>query len=244
MAVLTETLRCGATLAFGYGGLPLLARPILRSRDQTAARRLCIEHMARSRRLAGVSVDVSGRENIPDRGGYVLVYNQTSLVDDLGNTEVHWRHADRVVVAAEYGHLPLARRIACKLGVVLLRRGDRASTTHALHELTDALRRGGSVSMGAEGRLSPDGTVGHFKRGAFLIAIRAGAAVVPVAVHGGRDILPPGSLRMKPGTLRYRIGPPVGTDGLVEGDAPDLAEHARGLVEQLYGDAADLAPGD
>ena len=58
-----------------------------------------------------------------------------------------------------------------------------------------------------------------------------------MAVCGGRALMPPGTLRLRPGALRYRLGPPLPTTGLVEDDAPALAERARRAVAALAGEA-------
>jgi 1-acyl-sn-glycerol-3-phosphate acyltransferase len=110
---------------------------------------------------------------------------------------------------------------------VLLRRGNRVEVDRVLAALLAALRGGERVSMDPQGRISPDGTVCHFKRGAFLLAIRAGVPVVPVAVKGGSEILPPRSFRMRPGV------DPVGTTGLGEQDASALAESVQRTVSAL-----------
>lgn len=206
--------------------------------DRVAARAAAREHIVSARRHAGVELDVAPLPARESGRGFVLVYNQTSLADDLGNLEVLWQFADRSVMAAEYGLIPFFQAAAPTLGIVLLRRGDRAATETILARLVHWAAAREVVSMAAEGRLSPDGRVAHFKRGAFLIAIRAGVPVVPMAVYGGRRILRPGSLRLRSGTLRYRFGSPISITGLTEADAPALAESARQVVATLYEEAA------
>jgi 1-acyl-sn-glycerol-3-phosphate acyltransferase len=245
MGAAMQLARGLGTLGYFFGGAPLVAFRTARSSagDPASLRAPFRAHAARARRLAGISLDVCGEENVPPEP-YVLVYNQTSLVDDLGNIEVFWRMTNRNVMAAEYGLLPFVTAATRRLNVLLLRRGNRAVTDRALAELTDAAARGERISVGAEGRLSPDGEVGHFKRGAFLIAIRARVKVLPISVQGGREILAPGSLRLRPGVLRYRIGPPIETTGLDERAAPDLAESTRGRVAALYEDSRRQAARD
>jgi len=210
--------------------------------DRAAARALVLKHTTAARRHARVHLDVGA---LPSRrgigSGFVLVYNQTSIADDLGNLEALWQVADRSVLAAEYGRIPYFRAAARNLGIVLMQRGDRTSTEKTLADLAGWAAAGEVVSLGAEGRLSPDGEVAHFKRGAFVVAIRAGVPVVPMAVHGGRHILRPGSLRLRAGTLRYRVGAPISTQGLTEAEAPALAERARRVVATLFAEAARAA---
>ncbi len=122
-------------------------------------------HIERVRRRAGITLAVSGAENLPARGGFVLVYNQTSILDDLGNPEVLWTHGvDFSVVAAEYGQIPFVRRAAERTGILLLRRGNRRAAlpdwcSHRLRSLyrgasppacrTGSGGGGGSISAGA-----------------------------------------------------------------------------------------------
>jgi 1-acyl-sn-glycerol-3-phosphate acyltransferase len=213
--------------------LPLIARRAA-ALGKTEARALALDHAARARGRAGIEVVIEGADRIPRTGPFVLVYNEGSLVQDLANLEVLARFGvDWGVLAAEYGLIPFFKRAAPKWGVVLLRRGHRTEVERTLDELVAALRAGGRVSMAPQGRISPDGGVCHFKRGAFLIAIRAEVPVVPVGIRGGAAILRPGSLRMRPGVLRYRVGAPISVVGWSEAEAPELAEIARTEVERL-----------
>lgn len=222
-------------LARFFGAAPAVALRVARQAGgREAARAQVLAHAARVRQWAGITLAVAGEEHAAVKGGLVLVYNQTSLADDLGNLDVFWRLTDYNVLAAEYARIPFLTRAAERLGIILLRRGDRVAVDALLTRLARACADGARISMGAEGRLSPDGSVGHFKRGAFLVAIRAGVPVLPLAIQGGREILAPGALRCRPGVLRYRIGAPIPVDGYSEADAPALAERARDAVAALY----------
>jgi len=228
-----DIARTAGSLGSFFAGLPLVAwraAPL----GRTDARALAYAHAARARRRAGIELLIEGAERVPREGAFVLVYNEGSLVQDLANLEMLARlGVNQAVFAAEYGLIPFFRRAAPKWGVVLLRRGHPAEVARTLDELVAALRDGERVSMAPQGRISPDGGVCHFKRGAFLIAIRAGVPVVPVGVRGGAEILPPGSVRMRPGVLRYRVGAPLSVAGCSESDAPALAARAREVVEHL-----------
>jgi 1-acyl-sn-glycerol-3-phosphate acyltransferase len=234
MVSLLETLRGAAVLGRLFGTGPMVARRASRAGlDRAAAREIILRHVATVRRAARVELDLAPVPVRAPRSGFVLVYNQTSIADDLGNLEVLWQFTDFSVLAAEYGRIPYFGSAARRVGIVLMKRGDRQATDETLERLTGWAAGGAVVSLAAEGRLSPDGAVGHFKRGAFLVAIRAGVPVVPMAVSGGRSILPPGSLRLRPGVLTYRFGSPMSADGLSEDDAPALAEEARQAVARL-----------
>ncbi len=225
-----------ASLAHFYGLAPVVAcRCVLTARDRAQGRTLIRAHLARARRLAGVTLDLRGAENLPASGGFVLVYNQTSLADDMCDLEILWSLGlDLCVIAAEYTLFPFLRAAGECAGIVFLQRGKRAATDRALDQLASAASQGQRLAMAPEGRLSADGEVGHFKRGAFLVAIRARVPVIPMCVQGGREILAPRALRMQPGVQRYRIGQPIPTVEYSDARAPELAEYTRGVVAELY----------
>ena len=45
----------------------------------------------------------------------------------------------------------------------------------------------------------------------FVLALQAGVPIVPVAIRGGREVLPKGSLRARPGTIEVVFRTPVPT---------------------------------
>lgn len=62
-----------------------------------------------------------------------------------------------------------------------------------LEEARERLAAGLSVLVFPEGTRSRDGRVGRFHSGAFRIAARLGAPIVPIALLGTRDVVPPAS---------------------------------------------------
>jgi 1-acyl-sn-glycerol-3-phosphate acyltransferase len=96
-----------------------------------------------------------------------------------------------------------------------------------------ALRDGHSFLIFPEGTRSPTDALLPFKKGAFVLAIRGGAPVVPVAIIGARAAMPKGSRFIRPGTIRVRVGPPIETAGLTFDDRDRLMETTRREIERL-----------
>ena len=92
--------------------------------------------------------------------------------------------------------------------------------------------------MFPEGTRSRTGELLPFKKGAFILAIRAQAPVVPTAIYGAARAMRPGSPLIWPTTVRVHFGVPVETTGLQIGDRDDLAERVRNDVARLLADAA------
>jgi 1-acyl-sn-glycerol-3-phosphate acyltransferase len=77
---------------------------------------------------------------------------------------------------------------------------------------------------------SPDGTIGEFKDGAFIIAIASQVPIVPTAIHGTRRIWPPGRAAIHAGQVRVAAASPLPTTGLTRRDVAGLREQARDAI--------------
>ena len=97
--------------------------------------------------------------------------------------------------------------------------------------------RGISALIFPEGGRSPQ-EMREFREGAAYIAIKAGAPVVPVGLDGTRQILPMGSIHVKPGEVVLRIGQPVLTEALNIRDRHALTEQLQQRVAELAGATA------
>jgi 1-acyl-sn-glycerol-3-phosphate acyltransferase len=110
---------------------------------------------------------------------------------------------------------------------------DRSRPFRARRSLAAAARRlreGASLAAFPEGTRSPDGEVRPFKRGSFVLAMEAGAPVVPVSLAGVKRIVPRGLFSLRPGVVRLTLHPAIPTRGLAPEGAAGLAEEVRGLV--------------
>ena len=133
----------------------------------------------------------------------------------------------RMVAKRSLAHVPIfgwALRLA---GFVFIDRSNRESAIQTLDQAAKRLRRGTSIVVFAEGTRSRDGTLLPFKRGGFVMALKAGVPVVPVTIHGGGGILPKGSLRIRPGTIQVHFGVPVDTTGYTYESREALIEKVR-----------------
>ncbi|HOC43916.1 MAG TPA: lysophospholipid acyltransferase family protein [Thermoanaerobaculales bacterium] len=113
---------------------------------------------------------------------------------------------------------------------------DRVNRRLAGKMLSDTLRQvedGRSMLVFPEETYGPPGQLLPFQRGGFVFALRSRLDVLPVAVLGTRDALPPGVRRVAPTRLTVRFGEPIATSELAVGDRPLLAERTRAAIEHL-----------
>jgi 1-acyl-sn-glycerol-3-phosphate acyltransferase len=183
-----------------------------------------------------ISVEMDGPLPPPGRG-CVLCYNESSFPDLMAFMVAFLDHVDRAAAADLYKFFPFARAAFARIDFELVQRGNRAATDALITKMVEHIQSGERVAWGGEGRLSGIDGVRRFKVGASLIAIRAGAPVIPVVFHGGHRTMPLGSIRARPGTIRIRIGKPILTSGLTEADARAFADKLQNTLSEMYANA-------
>jgi 1-acyl-sn-glycerol-3-phosphate acyltransferase len=93
-----------------------------------------------------------------------------------------------------------------------------------------ALTGNNSVLIYVEGTRSKDGKLQPLKKGGFHIALLSGMPIVPVRISGSHDVIPPGSLRVRPGRVVVELFEPIPTKGKTEADVPGLMARVRSAL--------------
>ena len=81
-----------------------------------------------------------------------------------------------------------------------------------------------------EGTRSRDGHLLPFKRGTFVMAIRAGVPVVPVSLAGTQELMRKGDWRIYPGEVVVKFGPAVDASEYKIEQREELRQIVQGLV--------------
>jgi 1-acyl-sn-glycerol-3-phosphate acyltransferase len=91
-----------------------------------------------------------------------------------------------------------------------------------------------------EGTRSEDGTIGPFKKGSNLLAVRAKVPMVPVTIIGTGSIIKKNSLIINPGPVRIIISPPVFPQDAPsnDGKAENILDEIRQTICQNYEEPA------
>jgi 1-acyl-sn-glycerol-3-phosphate acyltransferase len=96
-----------------------------------------------------------------------------------------------------------------------------------------SLQSGNSFLIFPEGTRSPTDEMLPFKKGGFIMAIKGGAPIVPVAIQGGRAAMRRGSWIIWPASVTIRVGQPIETAGLSLDDRDMLIEGVRAEIAKL-----------
>lgn len=225
--------------------LPTMHRGVkaLKAGDFATADAIAYEHVphwcGKLLKLAGVEVTVIGRENIPDRP-CVFAANHRSLYDiPLMLTQLG--KPIPLVAKIESQKWPLVRRWMEMLHCLFLDREDPRQGLQIINEAAELVTKGYHVGIFPEGTRykGEEGGMGPFLGGAFRIAGKSNAPIVPVVIYNSRACLEgDGHFTMKPGKVTMRILPPIETEGLSRLELKALPAK----TEQLVRDALAQGP--
>ncbi len=177
----------------------------------------------------GVELRVEGLENLDAGRPCVIVANHVShygFYAAAAALPLQWR----AVIRAEMRRIPLFGYVADRAGHVFIRLGDRARAEADLREGITRFREGYTLLVFPEGRPGPAAGLHRFKRGAFRLAIEAGAPVIPMALEEIYEPGERGAWHAAPLWIRVFIGPAEPTANLDEGDAGPLAEKLASVI--------------
>jgi 1-acyl-sn-glycerol-3-phosphate acyltransferase len=157
--------------------------------------------------LSGIHVRVEGAENIP-AGVCIFASNHASNIDPVALVPNIPRRV-ALLAKKEVFKIPILSKAIRLAKLVPVDRADKEAAAESLDAAIDFLREGLSFCVYPEGTRSRDGRLLPFKRGTFVMAIRAGVPVVPVSLAGTQRLLRKGDWTIHPGAVTVRFGPPV-----------------------------------
>jgi 1-acyl-sn-glycerol-3-phosphate acyltransferase len=97
-----------------------------------------------------------------------------------------------------------------------------------------SLRSGMPLVIFPEGGRTPDGNILPFLPGAFFLAIKAQADIVPIALIGTFDLLPMNTYHIRCQPLEMRMGEAIPTGGLTMSDLDALTARVKAAIEELH----------
>jgi len=182
--------------------------------------------------LGGVRLKVEYESEIDWKKPHVFVMNHQSMVD-IPAAFLAIPVPIRFVAKRVLAFIPFLGWYMKAVGMVFVDRSKSAQAIASMQKAAELLRKGASIIAFPEGTRSPDGRIRPFKKGAFMVALQTGAPIVPIAIHGARDVLPSKSFRVRPGTIFVKVGAPVPTEGLGVQQRDALIARVRGAILRM-----------
>lgn len=177
-------------------------------------------------RIAGIHIRVEGTEHIPP-GVCVFASNHASNIDPVALVPNIPRRV-ALLAKKEVFSVPILSKALHLARLVPVDRADREAAAESVDIAVEYLKEGLSFLVYPEGTRSPDGHLLPFKKGTFVMAIRAGVPVVPVSLAGTQRLMRKGDWTLHPGEVIVRYGPPV--------DASEYSPDQRDVLRQRVQD--------
>jgi 1-acyl-sn-glycerol-3-phosphate acyltransferase len=184
-------------------------------------------------RLGGVRLRVEYETEIDWKQAHVFVMNHQSMVD-IPAAFLAIPVPLRFIAKRVLAFVPFLGWYMKAVGMVFVDRSKTAKAIASMQQASDLLRRGASIIAFPEGTRSLDGRIRAFKKGAFMVALETGTPIVPMAIHGARDVLPTKSFRVRPGTVRVKVGAPIPTRGLGREGRDELIARVRTTMIRMH----------
>ncbi len=160
----------------------------------------------------------------------ILMGNHVNLIDPF---IVRAAFRDPFVALEKASHFqwPVYGLLIRRLGNIPVHADRPISARATLKNAREALAQGISLLVFPEGTRTRTGDLGPFHKGAFYIAQRSGADMVPFTMRGSHAINRCGSLLIHPGTIDFIISPPLCAVEWVDRSIDDLMAAARLAIE-------------
>jgi 1-acyl-sn-glycerol-3-phosphate acyltransferase len=185
--------------------------------------------------LSGIRWTATGGEHIQhDRAAVYAINHSSNVEPPIIFAALHELMPRlRVLYKAELRKLPVLVRAFDIAGFVPLERGNRDQSLPAIDMAARALEQGNSFLIFPEGTRSRSGELLPFKKGGFIMALRAQAPIVPVAIIGARAAMRKGSPWIYPVCVSIRFGPAVETTGITTEQRDQVVQEVRSRVSAL-----------
>jgi len=155
--------------------------------------------------------EIKGRENIP-KGNFILASNHASHLDQVANGIVCVPRVFSFIgqVDAYTGWDGLVRDLFYAMGGVFrLNRKSAESRKHIVNKSIEYLKNGGSLIIYPEGTRTRTGEIGEGKWGITKLLFATGTPILPVALSGTFELLPPGGKLKIKKEIKINIGKPL-----------------------------------
>lgn len=179
-------------------------------------------------RLAGVRLNITGKENIPKETAIFVGNHQGNF--DIPILLGHLGVPCGVLAKVELEHLPLVSRWMRLLDCVFVDRKNPRQSISAINDAAQIVRGGHSMIIFPEGTRSKCNEVGEFKSGAFKLASKALVPIVPICMDGTFKIMEQQGFWIRPAEVNVKILPPIYTSELSRDELRELEERVRSII--------------
>jgi 1-acyl-sn-glycerol-3-phosphate acyltransferase len=179
--------------------------------------------------MCGVKVVIRGAEKILPDVTYVFLANHQGNID--APALVHAIPRDwSALIKKEMMRLPVLSRVLRQVQFIPIERSNPKDARTGIERGAKLLLGGKSFLAFPEGTRSRNGCLGEFKKGVFLMAIKAQTPIIPISILNSARIQPPGMYSIRPGCIEVIFHDPIETRGMTTEDRNRLIQLTRDAI--------------
>jgi 1-acyl-sn-glycerol-3-phosphate acyltransferase len=179
---------------------------------------------------SGATIElVGGREHVDPSRPVIFLSNHMSTLDIPVLFRTLWPVRFRFVVKKIIKYVPFLGWFIWMAGFVFVDRSKTRAAIQSLDEAAAQIQRGRTIVIFPEGTRSENGKVLPFKKGPFMLALKAGVPVLPVTIVGTDIVMPKNSWNITPTTVKVKIGTPI-DPAQFNGDRDALMKAVRDVI--------------
>lgn len=200
-----------------------------------ACKRIFYTWSAIALKLAGVKIEITGKENIDPSRGYVLCSNHLHLFD-IPVLCVASKLNIRFAAKKELFKVPIFGQTLSLIGMVKIDRGNTGKALKALQQAEAAIGEHKiALSIFAEGTRNRSGKgLLPFKKGAFMMALNTKQAMLPVTLNGTNKVLH--GMSLKPRTVHVHFHKPIEPETYTLETRQQFMSDVREIIESKLED--------
>ena len=189
----------------------------------------------------GVRVQLEDRAGLDPTRPYIFITNHQNLLDILA-LGAALPYPFGFVAKQELRQIPFLGFAIGNSASIFIDRSDPRKSIESLRRAGERIRNGNSVLLFAEGHRSYAPVVYPFKKGAFALALEAGAPIAPITILDAYRLMDERRKVLRRGTIHIVVGEPISLEGLRRRDIPAFMETVRARVaaELVSAKEADL----
>ena len=192
-------------------------------------------------KITGCSLKVTGRDNIPPRGGICFVSNHGSIFDIVRLLAYTGRPIG-FIAKKELALIPFLNIWILLIGGLFIDRNAIRKAVNTIRTGVKRIKAGGAMIIFPEGHRSRGQGLLPFHSGSFKLATQSGSAIVPVAITNTYDVFEK-TYRLHPMPISVTFCKPLYTTEIPPEDRrKTLADHVYRIIAAAREEAAESPP--
>lgn len=184
----------------------------------------------RANKGGNVTIEVHGKENIPEKDGFMFFPNHQGLYDVLAIIQACPRPFS-VVAKKEVANIQFLKQVFACMKAYMIDRDDVRQAMQVIIDVAKEVKNGRNYLIFAEGTRSRNGNKVHpFKGGSFKAATKARCPIVPIALID--SFVPFDSSTTKPVTVQVHFLKPLYYDEYKDMKTTEIAGQVKDAIQQ------------